>query len=62
MAELTGTQLQQLQRALLSAFPTRVALAQMVRHGLDESLDAIATGNLNDTIFQLIEWANSKEA
>jgi len=57
---LTGSEFQQLQQALLSAFPTGASLGQMVRFGLDESLDAIATGNLSTMVFQLITWADAQ--
>ena len=57
---LTGRQYQKLQEALLSAFPNRPSLAQVVRFGLDRNLDAIATGNQSQTIFELIEWAEAQ--
>src|SRR5579871_1216010 len=58
---LTGSQFQQLQQALLNAFPSHPALAQMVRFGLNESLDSIAgTGSLADVVFQLITWAEAR--
>lgn len=56
--KLTGPQYQQLQRALLSAFPRRVDIEQMLLFQLGESLDAIvASGNMADTVFGLIQWA-----
>jgi hypothetical protein len=56
--KLTGPQYQQLQRALLSAFPRRADLDQMLLFQLGESLDAIvASGNLSETAFGLIQWA-----
>ena len=58
---LTGSQFQQLQQALLSAFPTYPALKQMVQFDLDQNLDAIAgTGSLTAVVFQLIEWAEAQ--
>ena len=55
--QLKGTQFRQLKEALLSAFPHRAKLKQMVRFGLEENLDAIATGeNDEDVVFKLIEW------
>ncbi|WP_414587360.1 effector-associated domain EAD1-containing protein [Scytonema sp. PCC 10023] len=57
---LNGIQFRQLQLALLSAFPNRAKLKQMVRFGLEENLDAIATGeNDEEVVFQLIDWAES---
>jgi hypothetical protein len=59
--KLTGPQYQQLQRALLSAFPRRADLEQMLLFQLGEPLDAIAaSGNLSDTVFSLIQWAVSR--
>ncbi|BAZ26667.1 GUN4 domain-containing protein [Kalymmatonema gypsitolerans NIES-4073] len=55
-----GDRLQQFQKALLSAFPTTAKLKQMVRFRLDENLEAISTGNLSETISNLIEWAEAK--
>lgn len=53
-----GNQLQQLQAALLSAFPTEGELAQLVRFGLNENLQSISLGaNLREVVFHLIEWA-----
>jgi hypothetical protein len=58
--QLKGKQFQQLQEALLSAFPHRAELKQMVRFGLDEVLDVIATGeNYKDVVFKLIDWAET---
>ena len=57
---LTGPQSQQLHAALLSAFPTRGELTQMVRFALSENLDTIATGNLSDVAFALIRWAEAR--
>ncbi len=54
--ELTGAQLAQFQQALLSAFPSKAKLAQMVSFHLDENLDAIAGGqNLSDLTFSLLQ-------
>jgi hypothetical protein len=53
-------QFRQLQQALLSAFPNRAKLKQMVRFGLDQNLDAIATGeNDEEVVYKLIEWAQA---
>jgi hypothetical protein len=56
--ELTGPQQQQLQQALLSAFPKLDWLRQMVAFSLNENLDAIAVGDdLATVVFNLIIWA-----
>jgi hypothetical protein len=58
---LTGPQYQALQNALLSAFPSRDTLAQMVRFQLGENLAVISEGGgLAATVFQLIQWAESQ--
>src|SRR5260221_14428491 len=57
---LTEVQYKQIQQALLSAFPSYSALSQMVRFGLNENLDTIATGNLRDVVFGLIKWAEAE--
>lgn len=50
----------QLHRVLLNAFPSRSELKQMVDFGLDHNLDRIASiGNLEQTIFELIKWAET---
>lgn len=47
--------------ALLDAYPSRSALAQMVRFGLGENLDAItSSGSLASTAFELIQWAEAR--
>ncbi len=59
--ELIGKQSQQLKDALISAFPDKNKLEQMVYHKLNKSLDAIAGGNnLVDLAFKLIETAASE--
>jgi len=56
--DLSADQRKQLQAALLSAFPSKMALAQMVSFGLGVNLDNIA-GGANDTevAFSLLNWA-----
>ena len=57
---LNGPQRQQFQQALLSAFPSKAKLAQMVSFELDWELDAIAGGqNQSEIIFSLIQHAES---
>jgi hypothetical protein len=58
--KLSGADHNRLKEALLSAFPARSALAQMVRAGLDENLDGIvAQENLQTAVFELIQWAEA---
>ncbi|MEO5729428.1 MAG: effector-associated domain EAD1-containing protein, partial [Byssovorax sp.] len=58
---LDGKVTEQLQSALLAAFPTRSALTIMVRFQLGENLDALASpGSLKTTVFELITWAESQ--
>jgi Effector-associated domain 1 len=46
--------------ALLSAFPKRDALAEMVSLGLNENLNEIAgEGDLRSTVFKLLTWAEA---
>jgi hypothetical protein len=60
-SKLSGAEVKRFQEALLSAFPTRSALAQMVRVGLDENLEAIAAEkNLSVAVFELIGWAEAQ--
>ncbi len=59
---LKGSEFQQLQQALLSAFPTQPSLSRMVRIGLDQNLEVIAgTGKLADVVDNLITWAETNE-
>lgn len=61
MMKLSGSEVQSLHQALLSAFPKQSSLAQMVRFQLDENLSAIADGaEQSERIFDLIGWAESK--
>ena len=58
--ELNGRQRQEFQEALLSAFPDKLKLAQMLCFELDWELDAIAGGqNQTDIIFNLINHARA---
>ena len=60
-SKLPGVTLKRFHEALLAAFPTRNDLAQMVRVGLDENLEAIAAPeNLRITVFQLLGWAEAQ--
>lgn len=57
---LTRSQLVSLYQALLSAFPRRSDLEQLLRFHLNVRLYEIAgSGSLSDTIFQVIEWAEA---
>ncbi|MEC4816352.1 MAG: effector-associated domain EAD1-containing protein [Scytonema sp. PMC 1069.18] len=58
---LSGQQRQELQNALVDAFPNKSSLEQMLSFGLDKNLDAIAgDGNLQKIIFNLITTAESE--
>src|SRR5580704_10153687 len=60
-AKLPGATVKRLQEAMLAAFPTRSTLAELVRVGLDENLEAIAAPeNLRATVFQLLGWAEAQ--
>jgi hypothetical protein len=57
---LTGDQARQLHDAILSAF-SRSDLEQLIRHELNEGLDAIAgSGPLSEVVFELILWADQR--
>src|SRR5436305_9069217 len=59
--QLDGPQQKQLQVALISAFPTRLSLEQMVFHGLSVHLAAItAEGSLEQVVFELLRWAQAR--
>jgi hypothetical protein len=56
--KLTGSELQQLQQVMMSAFPTRAALEQFALFQLGENLNVIAGGDtLGDLVFSLMRWA-----
>ena len=61
--QLSGQQEMQLFEALIDAFPSVSALAQMVRFGeVTRSLAAVAgSGTLQDVVFNLVVWAGSHE-
>ncbi len=57
---LNGPQRRQLLEALLGAFPSMDALAQMISFEMDENLAAISTGgNIGTVAFELMEWAEA---
>ncbi len=59
--ELTGKQYEQLQQALIAAYPKVEALRRMVRFRLNQNLDAIAMGgNLNSIVFNLVETSQAQ--
>ena len=61
IGHLSGQQSGQLQKALLSAFPSNGVLREMVSVALDQRLDEIAGGgNLSDIVFNLIVWAQAR--
>ncbi|MDJ0733846.1 MAG: effector-associated domain EAD1-containing protein [Nostocaceae cyanobacterium] len=56
-----GEQCQKLQNALISAFPDKSSLEQMLYFKLDKNLDVIAgEGNLQEIVFKLIKKAESE--
>ena len=58
---LTGPQFQQLQLALMNAFPTQLDLTEMVRIVMGEHLEAIAgTGPLRGVVYTLITQADAQ--
>jgi hypothetical protein len=58
---LTGRERQQLHQALLSAYPSLAALAQMVSFGMNRNLSEIAGGgSLAEVVYNLIEWAGAQ--
>ena len=61
MAQLSGSQVTQLQAALLDAFD-QAELTQMVTVELDENLESIAgSGAQSTVVFNLIQWAERHE-
>jgi nucleoside phosphorylase len=60
--KLDRIQREQLHKALLSAFPSRSDLQQMVDFGLDTNLDTIVSySNLAHSVFELINWADAHD-
>ena len=58
---LSGQKREELQNALLEAFPSKASLEQMLAYELEKNLDEIATDtNLKDIIFNLIKTAYSE--
>ena len=56
-----GRQRRDFRDALLSAFPRKIELAQMLSFELNRNLDEIATGeNHSDAVFQVITWAEAQ--
>ena len=59
--KLAGAELEEIAEALLDAFPTRAALAQMLRFKLDKKLDAItAPTNQRATVFAVLVAAEEE--
>jgi hypothetical protein len=59
--DLDNKQRKQLRDALLAAFPSRAALAELVEDALDQNLAAIAGGdNLASAVFDLLQWARAR--
>ncbi|MDY6902996.1 MAG: GUN4 domain-containing protein [Cyanobacteriota bacterium] len=58
--QLSGEQRKHFHKSLLSGFPSKSKLKQMVSFELDENLDEIAMGeNYSEIVFELIRWAES---
>ena len=58
---LSGSQRQQLQEALIDAFPDKASLERMLSFELNKNLDAIASGtSLSYVVFQLIKKAEAE--
>ena len=61
VGRLDGDAHRRLGAALLSAFPSRPALEQLLRFGLNANLDAVAgNGPLSAVVFEVIRWAESR--
>ena len=59
--ELEAEQYKEFTEALISAFPTRQKLTQMLRFGSGKHLEAIASGgNLQDIVFELLQAAEAE--
>ena len=56
MMRLTGKEYKKLVQALMSAFPTEMALTKMVRYQLGENIKiVIGSNNLEDIVFKLVQ-------
>src|SRR4051812_6049275 len=54
-------ELRQLHEALVDAFPSQAALAQMLLLELGVNLDAVALGaNLEEVVYRLLVWAQAR--
>lgn len=63
MTRLSGTQYQQIQTALVEAFPGHAELAQLVRFALDANIHTIvAPGTLPDMVFGLLQHAEAHDS
>lgn len=57
---INSAQFEALVKALMAAFPSGASLARLTRFKLDLNLATVATGNLHDQTFALVEWAEAK--
>jgi hypothetical protein len=57
--KLSGSQFEQLQDALLSAFPSRDSFARMLRYGMNQTLDSITSAALRHATYEVIAWAEA---
>lgn len=63
MTRLSGTQYQQIQTALVAAFPRHAELARLVRFALDANIHTIvAPGTLPDMVFSLLQHAEAHDS
>ncbi len=57
----SGSKLEQLNYAIISAYPNKADLEMMLSFYLNESLDSIAGGgNIKQIVFELKKWAQSR--
>lgn len=56
---INSAQFEALVKALMAAFPSGASLARLTRFKLDLNLATVATGNLHDQTFALVEWAEA---
>jgi hypothetical protein len=60
LAKLTGSEVEALMDALLSAFPTLAELRELVRVEYEKNVDAITDGSLRERVFGLIRKAEAE--
>lgn len=60
MLVLSSNERKQLRQAIIAAYPTPGDLEIFVDEALDQNLATIGVGNLNQTVYKLIQWAVAK--